>query len=219
MASVKPSQIDNLMERATRALEGTRYFEAERMAVKALSMAHRLRDYERLATILLPLQEARRQRWQMALDAGDSVTIIEEPFTEDTPIKSGCYLVQPPLVGADARRFRLKALADDVPVGVVCREPSTQQGLVPLVVIGRVTVRTKVRPPGDQSAPSLEWFVQAQEDLGDAAIEDVDTGLSLEKQVDTLMDQLDAIPEHEKLHQHFAEVCRQAAREAVQAAS
>src|SRR5689334_10244420 len=64
------TQIDRMMERASTALEAMRYFEAERLASTALRRAHAAADFERMARILLPLQEARRQKRQLAVDSG-----------------------------------------------------------------------------------------------------------------------------------------------------
>ncbi|MHC4948099.1 MAG: hypothetical protein ACYTG1_07540 [Planctomycetota bacterium] len=213
--SAKAELIDDLMEKASRSLAATSYFEAERLALKGLDMARQVADYERMARIVLPLQEARRQRLQLALDTGE-VSILGEPVTEESVIEPGCHLVQPPLVGADARRYRLAALAAEVPVAVLCREPHSQIGLIPVVAISPgTTVRTKVRPPRDAEAPDLAWFVDSMEAIGDWAIESIDPETEIFKQVDAILDRLDAIPDHEKLHQALAEACRDAHREQV----
>src|SRR6185503_7468160 len=176
-ANVKHRKIDELMEKASESLVRTAYFEAERMAEKALLMARQDRDFERMARIVLPLQESRRQRLQLALDGGKVRPLIK-PITEDMKIEKGCYLVQPPNVGADARRLRLAALAAEVPVAVLCREPLTQTKLVPLVAISPgATIRTKVPPPRNAEHPELPWFVEALEALGDFAIESIDSTL------------------------------------------
>ena len=55
--------------------------------------------------------------------------------------------------GADARRLRLLAAAGEVPAGVLCREPTSQLGLIPIVAIGPLgAVRTKVKPPREGRA-------------------------------------------------------------------
>lgn len=211
MPAVKAAQIDELMERASEALQQTRYFEAERMAMKALAMARGINDFDRLARIVLPLQEARRQRMQAAIDT-DTIHIIDQPFGEDAVHAAGCYLVRPPLVGADARRLRLKAIERDVPVIVVCREPTTDVKLIPIVAIGRYTLRTKVRPADKSESVTMEWLLGALEALGDTAIDELDPGLAPERRVDALLDRLDTLPEHEKLHQALAEAARIASR-------
>lgn len=211
MPAVKAVQIDELMERASEALQQTRYFEAERMAMKALAMARGINDFDRLARIALPLQEARRQRMQAAIDT-DQIHIVDQPFGEDAVHAAGCYLVRPPLVGADARRLRLKAIERDVPVIVVCREPTTDLKLIPIVAIGRFTLRTKVRPADKNESVTMEWFLSALEALGDTALDEIDPGLTPERRVDALLDRLDTLPEHEKLHQALAEAAKIASR-------
>lgn len=211
-SSTKQKKVDDLMEKASAALRRTAYFEAERMALKALQMSRQIDDWDRMSRIALPLQEARRQRVQLAIDAaetGSGVTILDQSVTENMSIEPGCYLVQPPLVGADARRFRLAALQREVPVAVICREPLTQLKLQPIVAIGAgSTVRTKVKPPKKVDAPTLAWFLDAMEAIGDWAMEMIDTGQELTKQIDTLLERLDVVPDHEKLHQKLADLCR-----------
>jgi len=159
---------------------------------------------------VLPLQEARRQRMQLALDS-KKIVIVDEPSVEERKIEAKCYLVQPPLVGADARRMRLLALEREIPAMFLCREPKTQLGLCPVVAIGQVTVRTRIDPPKKWDKPDLAWYVAACEQLGDAAIETLDRTAEPARQVDALLERLDAVPDHEKLHQVFAEVCKEAA--------
>jgi len=213
MTTVKPEQIDQLMERASEALAETRYFEAERLALQALRAARKARQYDELARICLPLQEARRQRMLQAIDASADVRVVNEPFDEESlELEPGCYLVEPQLVGADARRLRARALEDQVPAIVVCREPTTQLGLIPIVALGDSVFRTKVRPPKNPDSPDKTWFVDAAEAIGDAAMDQIDPELEPERLVDALLVALDAIPEHEKLHQRLAEAAKEAAK-------
>ena len=95
-------KIDRLMEKASRALEQTDYFECERLCLDAFELAHTTSDYDRMARILLPIQEARRQKRLAAIDV-KRLYILEEPIPETEPVDPGCYLLQPPLVGADGR--------------------------------------------------------------------------------------------------------------------
>lgn len=199
------------MEKASASMSRMVYFEAERMALKALLMARQVEDFERMARIVLPLQEARRQRLQLALDAGE-LRLPDEPYVEGVRIDPGCYLIQPPQVGADARRFRLAALQADVPVAVVCREPRTRLGEWPIVAVGPgLTIRTRIKPPDDPERPDAAWFVGAMEAIGDAAIESVDLNYEPAKRVDLLIERLGAVPDHEKLHQALEQACREAA--------
>jgi hypothetical protein len=199
------------MEKASAALRRNQWFEAERLAQKALEGARAARDFALMARITLPLQEARRQRMQAALDK-TGVKIVDEPFGEQPKLKPGCHLVQPPLVGADARRLRLFALEQEIPAAVLCREPRTKTGLCPIVCIGEVTIRARIAPPKNWDKPTVSWFAGAMEALGDAAIETLDRSALPVKQVDELLRRLDACPDHEKLHQALAAACEAADR-------
>lgn len=217
--AAKPAaRIESLMDLASRALVETHYFEAERAAAEALDLAHSVHDYEAMARILLPLQEARRQNRLLATDAG-KLTVVTEAWPENKKIKPGCYLFEPPMVGADAREFRDRATHDEVPVLVLAREPAVKSlkldrrpGDWPVVMIGPVTVRAYVRPPkGDK--PTLEWFQEACEALGDRAIASVDSGLDGASRVDDLLERLHTVVTHEKLHQALEAACRDAVAE------
>ncbi len=212
MTSVaKRQKIDELMEKSSAALARMSYFEAERMAFKALNMAWQNNSYERMARIVLPLQEARRQRLQLALDTGSVTLIDEQPVSEDVKINPGCYLVCPPLVGADARRLRIAALQQEVPVAVVCFEPIAQTGLLPIVAtIPGKSYRTKIKPPDDPDNLELAWFAGAMEAVGDTAIASIDPEKTVERRIEALLEMLDAMPEHEGLHQILEDTCREA---------
>ncbi len=205
--------VNELMEEASEHLAATRYFAAERVCEQALRSARQECDFDTMSRICLPLQEARRQRLQQAVDT-KKLTVVEAPFGDDYRIRSGCYLVQPPLVGADARRLRTMAISREIPVLVVCREPVTRAKLTPIVAIGQTTIRVRIDSPAHIDKPTIEWLERAAEQLGDAAILGVDTGIEAERQVDALLACLDAHPDHEKLHQALATACRKAADEA-----
>lgn len=230
------AKIDALMEQAGAALIKRRYFECERCAAAALRKAHAIGDHERMARILLPLQESRRLKRELAADTGKVFVICEGELPQSGQIKSGCYLVAPPRVGVDGRAIREMADEAEIPVIVVVREPTTRDGLCPVVSIGPVTIRAKVpqpapaaparktskksakpevRPAGATApqAPGVEWFLATNEALGDAAIALVPPNLPAANRVDLLLDRLEALPDHEKLHQRLMEACRDALRE------
>ncbi len=213
------AKIDDLMKRASKVLTQMQYFEAERMANKALGMAREAADFERMARITLPLLEARRQRFQQALDI-KPVRILDEPVEDETILEPGCYVVQPPLVGADARRLRLTALAHDVPVALVCREPYDQLGQIPIAAVtpGR-TMRTKVEPPEVEDKYDAAWVVEAIEELGDFTLDSLDPELQVVRRIDALLSMIDALPEHERLHVALEETCRRAVHEKAEEAA
>src|SRR4051812_11447875 len=110
--SAKQKRIDELTVKLRESLQRSSWFEAERLALKALTMARQEQDFQRMAEVVPSLQEARRMRFQEALQTG-KVIVFDKPITDDIKIERGCYLVQPPHVGADARRLRLAALTND----------------------------------------------------------------------------------------------------------
>ncbi|MCW5766493.1 MAG: hypothetical protein KIT68_11025 [Phycisphaeraceae bacterium] len=236
MTTSKPStaaeRIDDLMERASTELVERRYFDAERNALEALELAHRTGDFERMARILLPLQECRRQKRDLAADAGGRFRVVDA-LPKPADLEPGLYLVEPPRVGLDGRMLREQADRQGVPVIVVTREPPTRDGKWPIVSLGPVVVRTRIDPPPTKTParrktptsrstksvspaapalPPISWFLAAGESLGDQAIADAEEkARSPIALLEELYLRLAAVPDHEKLHQRLADVCRQAA--------
>ena len=208
-AGARAKRIDELMEHAQEALQSTRIFECERLCIDALRIAHRGLEYERMARILLPLQESRRLKRQRAADAGRIVQ-YEAP-EEIGPIEPGCVLLHPPrCVGVDGRALRERADKEEVPLVVVVREPETRDGAWPIVSVGASTVRVKVEPPDELT---IDWFLDATEALGDAAIESINPESPASTRVNQLVDRLSAVPDHELLLQALEHACRDAMRE------
>lgn len=236
----KTAKIDALMEQSSAALVKRDYFAAERLASSALRRAYAAGDFERMARIVLPLQEARRQKRDLAVDSG-KIYVVDSELPQGKTLKPGCYLISPPRVGVDGRLLREMADEREVPTVVIVREPSSREGLWPIVAVGPVTVRTKVAPPPPKAEPKKKpakktaskkgqaadppelavapigspelttaWFLSTSELLGDAAIAQIAATLPAASRVDALMDRLEAHPDHEKLHQRLAEACREA---------
>jgi hypothetical protein len=229
------------MDRASVALVQTRYFDAAEDCWRALSAARRVNDFERMARIVMPLLEARRQIRQLASDAAqrDGVWVIGAPRQAPRPVVAGYYLIQAPMIGLDARRLAEFAWERRVPVMTLAREPLTKAGLWPVVGVGPVVVRERVTPPAgvvrDEAreardgfegplggpkgdAGGLAWYEAACEALGDRAIADAMAAGGdgpAAYLVDDLLERLAAVPDHEKLHQALAAACRKAAGEPV----
>jgi hypothetical protein len=215
------------MERASTLLVSTRYFDCERLCLRAFALAFRARDFERLARICMPLQETRRLIRQQATDAAaaGAVRVLSGSADFSGPSAPGFYLVQPPLIGADARRLRELLWHRQVPSLVLAREPMTQSRKWPLVAVGEKSYRVQVAPPdgvewtgqgvrrdaptpGATGLPTVPWFLAAAEALGDAAFASIDPKLPAAWRVEDITKALDAFPDHEKLHQHLADACR-----------
>lgn len=208
-SGARARRIDDAMERASQALRAGRSFECERLCVEALRSAHRALDYERMARVLMPLQEARRLKRQAAADAG-RVKQCERP-DEIKRLEPGCVLMHPPhCVGVDGRALRDRADKEEIPLIVAVREPETREGLWPIVAVGASTVRAKVQPP---KRLTPQWFLRVGEELGDNALDTINPDAPASTRVNQLMDRLDATPDHELLLQALGDACRDAVRE------
>jgi len=224
--SLQPNPVDDLMERASTALANTEYFAAITLAEKAMRKARRADDFDRVARIALPLQEARRQIRQQAMDASKTVHLITDSAQVPAKIKPGCYLVAPPLIGLDASTLAEMGLRKKVPVVAIAREPLTRAGLWPVVAVSSVSVRTRLAPPiplervetnmtkdeftGEIPVP---WFEAACEALGESAVATVPPTEPAAWRVDDLLERIDALPFHENLYQHLHAAARRAITE------
>lgn len=210
------------MDEASIALGETRYFDTVSLCLRAIERARATSDLDRLSRISLPLQEARRQIRQLAVDAGP-VRLISSSEDLPKPLEPGCYLFQPPMIGADARTLRQMAHKRKIPVFAFAREPLTTGGRWPVVGVGEVSVRTQVDPPEVlmrvddhvtkdrfKGEVPMDWFEAAAEAVGDAGIASLKPDHSPWWRLDDLLERLSAVPEHEKLHQALAATCREA---------
>ena len=179
------------MEQASQALVAMDYAQCERLCLRALAEARRQRDFDRYARILLPLQEARRQRRQIAVDAG--VTVLGDSRLEPAQIvhdhRQGCLmLLNPPYSVEDERAIRHAAV---------------EQGLMLEVLVV------------DQPA-MRQVFEQQMERVGDAELAAIEADSPLDQQIDALAAVLDRVGDHEIAHQRLAAVARQADRAQIQ---
>jgi hypothetical protein len=214
VAETRP-KIDELMKKAADSLARSALVEAENMAVKALAMARQDGDFALMASVVPLLRDIRSKRFKQALTTSSGgksrINVVKAPITEDMKITRGCHLVQPPQVGADSRRLRLAAFEAGVSVAVLCREPMTTTGHVPVVAISSgATIRVKIDPPANPDKPDQAWFADAFRQLGDWAIESLDVTLPPVRKMEALLERLDAIPEHEGLHDALQAACEEA---------
>lgn len=206
-ADFGPLQV--IMDQASEALVNRRYFQAERLANRALHDAWVAQEYELVARICMPLQEARRQRRLLAVDTGRVVVCDGALPAAQGAIEAGCYIIAPPNVGIDARRLAESAFEQETPVIAIAHEPRTQLGRLPLVAVGPTTIRTQVRPPAEFT---VTWCLEAIEALEQQALAQIDEGRPLDRQIDDVVDMLDTIPESEALHITLAQLARQLSR-------
>jgi hypothetical protein len=205
----KSGSADELMERATAALQQGAYFECERLATKAMQTAFSRHDFESVARISLPLQEARRQRRLQAVDAKYLEVYDEQLPGADDKLHPGCIIICDPSVGADARRLAERAIEEKIPLIAIACEPLTQEGLLPVVVVGPSTIRAKLRPP---KSFTPAWCLEAIEALSASALQSFDPGRAPHRQVEDLLNKCNTLPESEDLHQKLAQIAMLAAK-------
>lgn len=180
-------RIDQIMERASQELVRTHYLACERLCLEAMELARETKDFERYARILLPLQEARRQRRQVAIEAGVFVLTGERQIPEAIldEHRGGCLLlVSPPYTLEDERAVRRLALERGL--------------LVEAMLFDQESLR--------------QSFEQQMERIGDAALAAIPRDRPPTEQVDMLAAVLDRVGDHEIAHQRLAEAARRAVR-------
>ncbi len=177
------------MEDASRKLAELDYPACERLCLQALRAAEQAGDYGRIARLLMPLAEARRQRRQIAVDAG---VFIPRDLSADEILQAhrrGCVLLtKPPYTDADEKALRDAALAEGRSVEVLLLDEA-----------------------GLRAA-----FLRAMDQRGDAILASLRRDLSNAERVSAILEQLDRIGDHEIAHQRLADAARRAAREAAQ---
>lgn len=222
-----------MMERASQALVRMDYLTCEAICLEALALARERRDWWTYARILLPLQEARRQRRIIASEGRirlGTATLAGalDDWLDQMPA-GGCVALTAPHTIDDARRLHDLGRERRRHVEVLFAEPAADDGTW--------TLRSYVRPdiatpfaappaawrdrwlesgevPADEnqrdalrrSATPADWFLDACEALGDAALASVapaDAG-----RIEVLEGLLEVAPDHEILHQRLGDAAR-----------
>lgn len=202
--------IQTQVDKGLDALREESWFIAESHLLKALIASRGRDDWEGMIEITEGLRQSRCGIRRQALVRG-SVRLCNEGSTETMAISTGRYLVEPPLVGADARRLVQSGRDNQVAIAVVCREPLTRSGLVPIVAIAPgTTIRVQIDPPSNEKKPTTAWFKNAMESIGDAALDTIDPTKAVDRRIDAILGTIDAIPDHEALYEALSETCREA---------
>lgn len=241
-----PESLDNTMEEASVALARMDYLECEELCQRSLVTAFHASDWGYFASILLPLQEARRQRRMIAAEGVirlGSVDVAESSAAMLRRMPAGCIVLTHPHTSADAvmlvtlarqQRRHVEVLFADNPRSsgrwvLSWPTPSIRVEInaPPAEWVGRwITPETKAAPAG--AAPTLhpvrkplpkptspaqspaDWFLDACEAMGDAALAgiDADKSLSPRGRLERLWHALLAVTDHERLHQALAAAAR-----------
>jgi hypothetical protein len=203
-------RLDDIMERASRALAEMDYLACESLCLEALAQARDTRRYGHYARVLLPLQEARRQRRMIAAQGEVRLGGAEPGFDADrwlTEQRAGCIVLTRPRTAKDARAFAQRARSDKRFIEVLFADNAPEKPKWTLRSYDGPEVVCEVDRPAPDQDPA-QWFLHATEKLGDAALRSVDGTLRGEALILDLESRLRVFPDHELLHQRLADAAR-----------
>lgn len=230
-----PSVLNDIMERASAALGRMDYLSCEALCLIALAAARNADDWSYYARILLPLQESRRQRRMIAADGliRLGTTDLEPPASAWLPrLAPGCMVVTHPHRPADAsslannarqRRHCVEVLFADNPARASTwtlrsfNGPAVSCKLAapPPQWLDRWLDPASARPPPPsmptdpkQGTTPTDWFLDACEALGDAALAGVDAQSGHRARIEALETMLGVVTDHEILHQRLGDAAR-----------
>jgi hypothetical protein len=223
--------IDEMMEEASVALVRMDYLTCEALCLDALAEARRAGDWGYYARILLPLQEARRQRRIIAAEGVVALGVNAADAAARAAIeslKAGSVVLTRPSSAADARTLSACArearrhvevlLADNDSTAETWTIRSFAGPAVacpiaapPRAWVGHFLAPGAVKPTADGKSPA-DWFIDATECLGDAALAEIPVALAPDERLSALEACLEVVSDHEIIHQRLADAARSLAR-------
>lgn len=212
--------IDRIMERASLSLVAMDYLACEDSCLEALAMARDQANWLYYARILLPLQEARRQRRMIAADGAIRLGTSRLSSTPEAWLDAnhaGCIVLTRPHTRADAAALAKLARQRRLHVEVLFADCHASDN--------EWTLRSHAGPEADcriaappQATRDVDtrggapagWFIHATEALGDAALKQIDAPLGDVQRITQVERRLAVVTDHEFLHQWLAEAARAA---------
>jgi len=184
--------------------------------------AHRACRFDEVGEIAVQLADAAGARFAAA--AGGPRRIVADARSLRGPLEPGFALLQPPLIGVDARSLRDRADRRGVALLVITREPLTRSGEWPIVAAStNKTIRTRIKPPvplerlddsmtrdSGNIVPEEEWFRFASRAIGKAGIESVDPHAHPWWRVDDLVGLCDVHRDDSGLFECLTAACAEA---------
>lgn len=216
-------QLDAIMDDASRALVAMDYLRCESLCEQALALAREAGDWHYYARVVLPLQEARRQRRMIAAEGtlrlGTADMPGHDPGAWLERLSPGCMVLTAPHTREQAGQLQQLARQRGLHVEVMHAEVSgdtwTLQGgngpavLCPFRAPPQETTGRWLSDPADgRRQDAAEWFIDATEALGDALIASVTSEEGSLQRVADLETCLAGLTDHEKLHQRLADAAR-----------
>lgn len=228
--------LDEIMQEASKALARMDYLTCESLCLRALAQARASGDWAYYARVLMPLQEARRQRRMIAAEGVIRLGTASLQTPSDgwiAQVQTGCIALTRPHTADDARRLHDAVRAGRQHAEVLLVDSPTDADMWRLRSFQGPEVACDFAAPpvgwrdrwlstgdaptaesGDQGikapATPADWFLDACEALGDAALATVPAGRR--DDVEALEPLLNVAPDHEILHQTLANAARERAR-------
>ena len=203
--STATQKLDRIMEHASRALAELDYLTCESLCLEALAEARGLKRFDFYARVLLPLQEARRQRRMIAAQGEIILGTPAQGFdTEGRLVDgwAGCVVLTHPNVLDDARVLAEQAREKNRYVEVLFADNPSEAAIWKLRSYEGPGVGCEVDAP-TPGGDAAQWFLYATERLGDEALRCADESLTGEDRVGDLEARLRVFPDHELLHQRL----------------
>lgn len=226
-----PLPLDSIMEQASEALARMDYLECEARCLEALRLARSVGDWSSYARVLLPLQESRRQRRMIAAEGVirlGTTDLEASPAEWFTHFSSGCIVLTQPHDASVATRLLHEARDRRMCVEVLWADCPTSAGQWLLRSFEGPDVRCTLKAPpaewidtwlqqplprakgGQPGSPetAADWFLDACEALGDAALRELPERLNNLQALESLERCLLVVTDHEIIHQRLAAAAR-----------
>lgn len=214
-----PAALDNLMETASQALAELNYAQCESLCLDALGQARDQQDWVMYQRVLLPLQEARRQRRQAALDGP---ILLGTPKRHDDQAQllgdaeQGCVVLTWPYTASDAEALSELLSSQPQPIELLFADNAADSptwritsvngpGLSIDLPAPKTDWRGQWIDPSKVTPPTpAHWFMQASEALGNAALAAIEVQPGSLDYLQALEQALACVDDHEILHQRLA---------------
>lgn len=218
-----PAALDNLMESASQALAELKYARCEVLCTDALTKARDASDWVMYQRVLLPLQEARRQRRQAALD-GPILLGTPKQFDDHAQllndIEQGCIVLTWPYTASDATALNQLIRDKQLPIEVLFADNASDAETWRITSYAGPGLSIDLPAPnaqwvGQWTDPSslapptpAHWFMQASEALGNAALAAIAALPGSLDHLQALEQALACVDDHEILHQRLASAAK-----------
>ncbi len=215
------------MQGASTSLAEMDYLACEQRCLEALAIARRRGDWSNYARVLLPLQEARRQRRMIAVEGTIRLgtTDLGEPSAQWLDrFDAGCIVLTHPHDRATSRRLHETARRASRHVEILfCDNAASAKQWTLRTFDGPESEAVIPAPPGPvldrwlepqgaamRDRTAADWFLEACERIGDAVLTGVPQP-SGRSGLEALEQCLVAVTDHEILHQTLGRVAREMA--------